>query len=75
MDVRRAVHTRMTDPNAQVREATIDLLGKFLMNKPDLIEDYYPIFIERIKVSQNFHDYLQPLRKGPIWVDNWLEKP
>ncbi|GMR36774.1 hypothetical protein PMAYCL1PPCAC_06969 [Pristionchus mayeri] len=50
-DVRRSVQTRMTDPNAQVREATIELLGKFIVARPDLIQDYYQIIIERIKDS------------------------
>lgn len=50
MDVRRSVQARMTDPNAQVREATIELLGKFIVARPDLIQDYYNIIIERIKV-------------------------
>ncbi|GMT16922.1 hypothetical protein PFISCL1PPCAC_8219 [Pristionchus fissidentatus] len=50
-DVRRSVHARMTDPNAQVREATIELLGKFIVARPDLIQDYYQILIERIKDS------------------------
>lgn len=50
-DVRRSVHARMTDPNAQVREATIELLGKFIVARPDLIQDYYNIIIERIKDS------------------------
>ncbi|GMS84491.1 hypothetical protein PENTCL1PPCAC_6666 [Pristionchus entomophagus] len=50
-DVRRSVHARMTDPNAQVREATIELLGKFIVARPDLIQDYYHIIIERIKDS------------------------
>ncbi|KAF8362930.1 pqn-85 [Pristionchus pacificus] len=51
MDVRRSVQARMTDPNAQVREATIELLGKFIVARPDLIQDYYNIIIERIKDS------------------------
>ena len=40
----------MTDPNASVREATIDLLGKFILARPTLINDYYNVIIERIKV-------------------------
>ena len=49
-DVRSAVNSRMMDPNAAVREATIELLGKFLLVKQEFIPKYYSILLERIKV-------------------------
>lgn len=48
--MRNAVNARMMDPNAAVREATIELLGKFVLVKQELIPMYYPILCERIKV-------------------------
>lgn len=50
-DVRNAVNSRMMDPNAAVREATIELLGKFLLVKEEFIPTYYNILLERIKDS------------------------
>ncbi|CAJ0573496.1 unnamed protein product, partial [Mesorhabditis spiculigera] len=50
-EVQSAVQARMVDPNAQVREATIELLGKYLLSRPDFIPKYYPILLERIKDS------------------------
>lgn len=44
------MHSRMMDPNAAVREATIELLGKFLLVDLNYIKDYYHILLERIKV-------------------------
>lgn len=40
----------MMDSNAAVREATIELIGKYVVAKPDYINQYYPILIDRIKV-------------------------
>lgn len=39
----------MTDTNVAVREATIELLGKYLVSRPDLLNKYYTILMERIK--------------------------
>ena len=49
-DVQGAVHHRMVDPNAAVREATLELLGKFIVAREQYIQDYYSILLERIKV-------------------------
>ncbi|VDN17750.1 unnamed protein product, partial [Gongylonema pulchrum] len=50
-EVRQAVQARMLDPNAAVREATIELIGKYLIAKPDYVPQYYPILIQRIMDS------------------------
>lgn len=41
----------MMDPNAAVREATTELIGKYLIAKPEYVPQYYPLLIERIKVT------------------------
>ena len=43
----------MVDPNAAVREATLELLGKFIIAKEQYIQDYYQILLDRIKVFEN----------------------
>lgn len=43
----------MMDPNAAVREATIELIGKYLIGKPQYVPQYYPLLIERIKVADS----------------------
>lgn len=50
-EVRKAVQARMMDPNAAVREATTELIGKYLIAKPEYVPQYYPLLIERIKVT------------------------
>jgi len=48
------VHGRFHDSAISVREASIDLVGRFLIVQKDLTAQYYPMLAERIKVSQPF---------------------
>lgn len=50
-EVQKAVQVKMMDQNAAVREATIELVGKYVIAKPDVLPQYYEILIERVKVS------------------------
>lgn len=45
------VHTRLVDMSTSVREAAVELIGRFVLNKPELIHQYYDMIIERILVS------------------------
>jgi hypothetical protein len=38
------------DSSPQVRDAAIDLIGKYLVLSPELVEDYYPQIANRIAV-------------------------
>ena len=42
------------DLQINVREAAIDLLGRIVKQRPDLIDSYLPMLIERIRVSGQF---------------------
>jgi len=46
------VHGRFHDSSISVREASIDLVGRFLSVQRDLTAQYYPMLAERILVSQ-----------------------
>ncbi|KAI1712006.1 HEAT repeat associated with sister chromatid cohesion domain-containing protein [Ditylenchus destructor] len=50
-DVNKIVQDRLIDPNAAVREATFELIGKYLVSRPDLLNAYYGILLNRIKDS------------------------
>jgi len=39
------------DSSTMVREAAVDLLGKFILHNQDLITQYYKIITDRILVS------------------------
>lgn len=38
------------DNSTSVREAAVELLGRFVLSRPQLIEQYYDMLIERILV-------------------------
>ena len=42
------------DSSTMVREAAVDLLGKFILHNQDLITQYYKIITDRILVSFTF---------------------
>ena len=50
-DMQSAVHARLLDQSTSVREAAIELLGKFILIRPELTEHYYNMLSERILVS------------------------
>lgn len=48
--MQRGVHCRLMDNSTSVREAAVELLGRFVLSRPELIEQYYDMLIERILV-------------------------
>ena len=55
--MKRGVHGRFLDQSTSVREAAIELLGKFILIRPELIPQYYDMLSERILVR---HYLLNP---------------
>lgn len=49
-DMQRGVHGRLMDNSTSVREAAVELLGRFVLSRPQLTEQYYDMLIERILV-------------------------
>lgn len=49
--MQRGVHGRLMDNSTSVREAAVELLGKFVLSRPQLTEQYYDMLIERILVG------------------------
>ncbi|KAM6226545.1 nipped-B-like protein isoform 1-T3 [Spheniscus humboldti] len=47
-DMQRGVHGRLMDNSTSVREAAVELLGRFVLCRPQLAEQYYDMLIERI---------------------------
>lgn len=52
--MQRGVHCRLMDNSTSVREAAVELLGRFVLSRPQLIEQYYDMLIERILVTFSF---------------------
>ncbi|KAL3869511.1 hypothetical protein ACJMK2_042182, partial [Sinanodonta woodiana] len=47
-DMEKGVHGRFLDQSTSVREAAIELVGKFILIRPELIPQYYDMLSERI---------------------------
>lgn len=60
-DMQRGVHGRLMDNSTSVREAAVELLGRFVLSRPQLTEQYYDMLIERILVRYYFTFYISPL--------------
>lgn len=59
--MQRGVHGRLMDNSTSVREAAVELLGKFVLSRPQLTEQYYDMLIERILVSCSLsHSHASP---------------
>lgn len=50
--MQKGVHSKFVDMSTSVREAAVELIGRFVLNKPELILQYYDMIIERILVSK-----------------------
>ena len=48
-----AVHARLLDQSTSVREACVELIGKFILSRPELMTQYYNMLSDRILVSSN----------------------
>ena len=69
--VRKAVHVCLSDTSTSVREAAVDLIGRFILHNADLTLNYYPLLCERI------NDVGVSVRKRvlKIFRDICLEQP
>jgi len=54
-DMQGGVHGRFMDQSTSVREAAIELVGKFILVRPELTAQYYDMLSERILVSFVIH--------------------
>lgn len=59
--MQKGVHGRFLDQSTSVREAAVELVGRFILIRPELIPDYYQMLSDRILVSMA---YLKKKRKG-----------
>ncbi|RSH84025.1 Sister chromatid cohesion protein 2 [Saitozyma podzolica] len=49
--VRRAFEDRLSDPSPQVRDVAVELVGKYVVQRPHLARDYYPHIAQRVTDS------------------------
>ena len=49
-NVRRAIETHVVDHSAAVRDAAVELIGKYMIDSPAFASDYYQKVADRIAV-------------------------
>lgn len=49
--MQQGVHGRFLDQSTSVREAAVELVGKFILIRPELTPQYYDMLSDRILVS------------------------
>ena len=59
--MQKGVHSKFVDMSTSVREAAVELIGRFVLNKPELILQYYDMIIERILVSCSHYILVQDI--------------
>lgn len=55
--VNEIVQNRLIDHNASIREATFELIGNYLTKRTDLLDLYYKILLNRIRVIILFYNF------------------
>lgn len=50
-NVRRAIESHLLDSSPQVRDAAVELIGKYMIESPIVADEYYPRISERVAVS------------------------
>ena len=75
-DMQLGVHHSFLDQSTSVREAAVDLVGKFVLSRPELIDKYYDMLSARIldtgvsvrkrviKVKENYFCSVQVILLG-----------
>jgi hypothetical protein len=50
-NVRHAIESHLLDSSPAVRDAAVDLIGKYMIDSPTVAGDYFPKIAERIAVG------------------------
>jgi len=53
VNVRQTIAQRLQDSSPAVRDAAIDLVGRYIAQKPEITEQYYKVISDRILVRQD----------------------
>lgn len=61
-----AVNGRFLDQSTSVREAAVELVGRFILIKPELTAQYYTMLANRILV-RNYHQLCCSFRASEMY--------
>jgi hypothetical protein len=68
--VRRGIESHLLDSSPAVRDAAVELIGKYVIESPEVAGDYYQKIADRIAVSRNIllvRNILN-IRRTPDWA-------
>lgn len=54
-NVRNAIEIHLLDHSTAVRDAAVDLIGKYMIDSPVVAREYYPRVAERVAVHISLH--------------------
>ncbi|KAG6862886.1 radiation sensitive protein rad9, partial [Termitomyces sp. T159_Od127] len=54
-NVRRAIESHLLDSSSAVRDAAVELIGKYMIDSPEVAGDYYQKIADRIAVRELSH--------------------
>jgi len=63
--VRRGIESHLLDNSPAVRDAAVELIGKYMIDSPEVAGDYYQKIADRIAVSA----FLSPIRRTFSEID------
>jgi len=55
-NVRRGIESHLLDSSAAVRDAAVELIGKYIIDSPKVASDYYQKIADRIAVCLSFRN-------------------
>lgn len=72
-DMQIGVNHSFLDHSTSVREAAVDLVGKFVLSRPELIDKYYDMLSARILVIIQLIHYSISISNQLLYAGYWSE--
>lgn len=74
-DVSESIRNRIVDSSPAVRDTAIELVGKYVVGRPDLAIKFLPVIMERINVSFHFRASASAALKVFLGTGHWPQRP
>ena len=65
--IAKSIQRRMQDMATSVREAAVDLIGKFILTRPEVAEQYYKMLTERILDTGLDSHHIKWTENDSVW--------
>lgn len=68
--MRRGIESHLLDSSPAVRDAAVELIGKYMIESPEVVGDYYQKIADRIAVCR----IMSSTRNILNFVGHWIER-